>query len=267
MIWQQIIKIEVKKKIKSCIIWCIIWFGMALMMASMFDILQDTIDQEFMASLGQDLMSLMNADLDYLSKVEKFVGGEFLTFYAMTAGILAVIMGVNSIGGRIYDKTITQLATKKVSRTGIYISQLVSNIIYFVVSSIAIGILTYFSFYLLSSQDSISIKYFFNAFAVVLILEIATFSLGQMLGVLIKKNIAQSAGVGFVVITWFFDSLSKLDGFPEFLQYISPFHYLNIPHINKYFVLNQPDSLVLIFTSIVMITIGAIAFNKKDIYI
>lgn len=260
---------ELRKKIVPFGVWCGVWLSFALMMAPAFNMFADQGEEieKFIGMFEDGLLEAFNMGIDYFESIEKFAGGEFLTFFGMVGAIYAAFVGVNSIAGKIADKTITNVLTKDISRTKIYLSKTLVNTLYFGISSMAIALLSYLTFLLIVDQDKISFTFFIAAFFAYFVLHLFFATFSQGIGVFLEKPKAQALSAGVVVVFWFVNSFAVIDSFPRAIIYSSPFYYVNDSYLVENFAVDWSKLWILGVGIIIFVIVGTLGFRKKDIYV
>lgn len=254
---------------RSVLFLVIAWTLLGLLFAVVFKDLSRTAAQtiKIYQALPPAILHSFNISNDYLTHVEKFLSGQFLSVYMLAGGIFALFMGVGSIGGKIEDSTIANLLNKPFSRATIYLTQAITNIVSLIIASAATGAIMYGLFAAFSGQKSISVQYFVSAFSGATIIFITVALLGQLLGMVIGKVKAQAAGSAFIVFSFFLNGLGALAGAPTWLQNTSIFYYFNTVQLRDFYNLDMRRLAVLLVASAVFLIIGTLWFRRKDLYL
>jgi|LakMenEpi03Aug12_release.lakeMendotaPanAssembly.Ray.scaffolds.fasta_scaffold274231_2 ABC-type transport system involved in multi-copper enzyme maturation permease subunit len=260
---------RLQSRILTWLFWVLVWLALGLVFANLFDSLSQEAQEteKLITNLPAALRGTFNIDTGYLTQVEKFLSGQFLTVYTLIGTIFALIQGVYEIGGKVEDRTISNYLTKNISRTELYLSQFFANLVFFVTSSGVVWGLVYGFFRIFSDQSEISIEYFLATFLMTSALFVTTAGAGQLLGILFPKNIAQLGGIGVLVFSWFLNSLSSIGGFPEWLKPFSPFYYLNVLKLRDEFAVDWSRFGVLMSVYVACLVVGILVFRKKDLYL
>lgn len=259
---------RVKRRYLSLLIWSAFWLFFGLVFSSLFNSLsKDAISfQTLIESMPKSITASFNITADYLTKVEKFISGQFLTIYTLGGTVFALFIGVNEVGGKIEDGTWVQFHTKNISRIQLYLLQNLSNIIFLGLSSILVWLGLFLEFKLLAtSQSDISLQYFTVSALATFCLFVCATSFGQLLGIIVSKIQAQAFGSSVLVFMWFLNSLSTTSGYPEWLKPVSLYFYINVPRLRDQFSLDFPKILVLILLSITFTIAGSLFFRQKDL--
>jgi ABC-type transport system involved in multi-copper enzyme maturation permease subunit len=250
------------------LIWSSVWLLFGLVFASLFDSLSSGARdfQIAIESLPAAITSSFNIGSDYLSKVENFISGQFLTLYTLAAAVFGIIIGVGEIGGKIEDGTLLHYLTKNISRVQLYFLQSVSNILFLGFSSIIIWAGLFTEFKLLAvSQPEINIQFFVLGAFSTWLLAISTASFGQTVGVWFSKSVATSVGAGTLVFMWLLNTLSSTEGYPDWLKPFSIFYYIDIPKLRDEFVLDTNRTFMFIVIVIIFTILGSLIFRQKDL--
>jgi ABC-type transport system involved in multi-copper enzyme maturation permease subunit len=269
MIFFNFLFFRLKCRLSGWFFWVLIWLALGLLFSTVFNSISKDAKamEEIINTIPPAISRSFNIGTGYLTRVENFLSGQFLTFYTLIGSVFAYFQGINEVSGKIDDKTITFYITRNLSRTMFYILQFVSNFIYFFTSGAIVWSVLYLLFRIFTSQDTIRVEYFIYGFIStgVLFLTIATF--GQFLGVLWSRTKTQYLGAGLIIFSWFLNSLSSLEGFPEFLNNWSFFYYLNVPKLRDEFLPDITRLSVLLIFLLISLVLGKIIFRRKDLFL
>ncbi|GAB4148616.1 MAG: hypothetical protein OHK0017_11500 [Patescibacteria group bacterium] len=225
-----------------------------------------SIDQ-VIKSLPESVAKSFNIGENYLSKVESFVSGQFLSIFILIGSIFAYFIGVGEIGGKIYDRTIANWLTKNLSRTQIYLGQWLTSVALFTVSNAAIWGLMYYMFDLFSDQSELSKLYFTYAAIGTLGLFLTWNAFGQMVSVVAGRAKSIPIGSTFIVFSWFVNNLANLNGFPQWIKPFSINNYFNIILLRDNFELDWAKTIGLVGFTLLFMLAGLLLFRRKDLYL
>ncbi len=260
---------ELKAKFFTFLVWAVGWSGMTWLLAYPYDSITEDAEetQKLISSFPEEMRKAFNIQDTYLTQVESFISGQFLTFFLLIGSIYASYLGVNFIAGRIQDKTIADLMTKQISRTSLFISQYLVGFLLLSVSASFIAVMSYIGFSLITSQEEISVDFFVSLFVGSTILHLFFLAFGQVLGVVLDKSKGLSISAGFAVLAWFVDSLASLAGFPDWINKLTPFYYLDKDKLVNEFALDLDRSFILLAVTFTLFIIGIFIFRRKNIYL
>ncbi len=258
-------------KIRPLIVWVVIWSLLLFLFANVFNSFsKDAAENaKIFEHLPKGVFNAINIDPAlYLTRIEKFISGQFLFVYLLAGSIFSFSLGVNAIGKKIEDRTIATLVTKPIARGKIYLAQFLGSALFLAAAGtllclISLGIMNT----VLKYQDDVSTSYFMWLF-VGSTLVFTTFAvLGQLIGTLLNGGHALQVGSGIIVVSWFISSLGEFAHIPAAVQYVSVFHYFNIPLLRDSFTLDKSLTATLLIIILALFTGGWVYFRKKDIYI
>lgn len=262
---------ELRAKRKLMVIWSIIWSLLLAFFAGVFNSFsKDAAESaKLFEQMPKGFFDALNINPSlYLTQIEQFISGQFLFVYLLAGCIFAFSLGVGAIGKRIDNRTIALLLTTPISRSKMYITQCLTNLLFFVVTGIILCSMSLLIMHnLLSHQDIVSTSYFINLFAGSSLLFAAFSALGQLVGMLTNGEHAVQAGAGIVVVSWFTTSLSGLVAIPQTLQHLSLFYYFDTTLLRDTFRLSVSGTITLACLLLVFALAGTIIFRKKDIYL
>lgn len=223
--------------------------------ASVFKQMLEGFPPAFQSAFGVDLKNIM-APMGYYA---------FVLFYIiLIAAIQGMNLGVSILSKEEREKTADFLMTRPASRTRVLVSKLlaassiilVSNIVFYLASYIAAGLLI---------NDKFSLTIFTLLHLTVYIVEMIFFSIGFLIGVFLKR-IKSTISITMAVVFGFFAiGAFAVNASSDKMRYLSPFKYFDTAYILK----NQSLEVSYLITGIVLclVCLGAswIIYVKKDI--
>ena len=269
MTYLKFLLIQIKRNFSRWFFWVLIWSFVGGLFVSVFNLLSDDEElvEEFIAAFPEEVLSGFNIDTNYLTDAESFLSGEFLSYYTLIGGIYAFMFGANLIANKIEDGSITLLITKHIPRSHFYGLQGLISLIFFSASSIAIWSVLFILFEFFSNQEELSTLYFYSAGLSTTLLFLAFAGLGQAFSLMIERKMARTIGIGVIVFAWFINSLSSVENFPEWLEPLSPFYYLNAEMLREDYMVDIQRLNVIIIAYIITIIVGIYTYRRKDLYL
>jgi ABC-type transport system involved in multi-copper enzyme maturation permease subunit len=260
---------ELKAKFGGLLIWILGWSAMTWILAYPYDSISEDAEetQKVISSFPEEMRQAFNIQDTYLTQVESFISGQFLTFFMLIGSIYGAYLGANLIAGKIHNKTIADLMTKQTSRVSLFLSQYLVGLLFLSISAALIGTLAFIGFNLQTSQEEISTDFFLSLFTGATILHLFFLAFGQTLGILLDKSKGLSISAGLAVASWFINSLSSLAGFPDWLPKLTPFYYLDTDKLVNDFALDWNKTAILLTLTILTITLGTMLFRRKNVYL
>ena len=266
-----LLKQQLNAKVSTLFIWLLVWSLLLLLFATVFNSLsKDAAESsKVFRQLPSGVFNSFNIDpSSYLTRIESFISGQFLSVYMLAGCIFSFTLGVGLIGKKIESRVIATLLTKPISRYRLYaVQSLVSVLFLAVASTLLCGISLIIFTNLLHSQNIVSTSYFTSLFTGSGLLFIAFALLGQLLGTLLNGGKSVPIGAGIVVVSWFVNNLAQLAHIPGVVQKLSLFHYFDVALLRTSFKLAFGSTVQLIIIILVLFIIGRQVFSKKDIYI
>ncbi len=250
----------------NLLLWSFIWLLLISVFAGLFDSFKEQGEDfdQLISTLPPALTDTFNISQTYVTRAESFLSGQFLTLYMLVGSIFAYISGNYVIASKIEDKIITTWLTKGISRSTLYLSQGFVNILYFWVSGFLVWAGAVVLFELLSSS-SLDTDYALAGYISTTMLLTAWTLIAQGMGSYLSAKINQGLGLGIVLISFFMNSLSSIEGYPEFLKPLSLFYYVDVPTIRDEFMIDWQRLWILPVIGLVVFTIGSVYFRKSDI--
>lgn len=222
---------------------------------------------DLISAYPEGLLDAFNISTNYLNSVETFISGQFLSLFALVGSVYAVYLGIGEIGGKINDKTISVYMSKNISRTSLYLTTAATNSIIIFCSNCFIWLVLYAQMHFFTSQDSISVQYFWSAALITSLIMITWTIIGQFLGIILDSPAARGLGAAYIVFGYFINNLSALTNFPEWVNPITLFYFLDAELLRDEFEVGSNNIVVLISISILFLLLGVIRFRKKNISI
>lgn len=257
---------QLQSKFRPALIWVGIWTAIGALFAGIFDSFaeQEGIDQ-FLEAFDPTVLEAFNISSDFLSDIHAFMGGEYFTFYLLAGGIYAVFAGAKSIGGLIEKKTLLYHMTTGLNRFWIYSLRFASEVVVIFFTNLIIAQLVYLSAILLSEADPVEYSFFISAFLSAAMLQFAVFSFGQLIGfVSFLQGRAVAAGAGVVSIMWLLDSIKSIEGYPEILEPLSVYNYVDVSHFIEEYSVLPGDLLLLGLLGALFYLTGVLVFRNQN---
>ncbi len=271
MIEFTLLRQQLVAKARPFVIWIIVWTALLLLFANVFNAFSKdaATNAKLFEQLPQGIFNAINIDPSaYLTKIEKFISGQFLFVYLLAGSIFSFSLGTNAIGKKIESRTIATLLTKPISRGRLYLAQYSTSAIFLAASGFVIGWLGWIIMnVLLKYQSDISSSYFFWLFFGSTLIFMTFAALGQLIGSLMNGGSSLQVGAGIIVVSWFISSLGEFAHIPTAIQMFSLFHYFNVPMLRDNFQLDTRLTIYLVTILLTLLTAGYFTFKKKDIYI
>jgi hypothetical protein len=254
------------QKLIDLLLWSLVWILLISVFASLFDSFkgQGAEFDKLITTLPPALAETFNISQSYVSKAESFLSGQFLTLYLLVSSIFAFISGNYVIAGKIEDKVITTWLTKSLSRSTLYLAQGFVNVLFFWLSGLLVWSGAVVLFELLSTS-SLDTSYAFSGFISTAMLITTWAFIGQASGSVLSSKINQGLGIGVILISFFMNSLSNIEGYPDWLKPLSLFYYVDIPALRDDFLINWDRLWVLPVIGLIGFVIGLLFFRKRDI--
>jgi hypothetical protein len=221
--------------------------------------------EQIINAYDDDLLRFFNMDTDIFGSVKNYISGEFLVFYSLIAAVYGVFVGANSVAGKIKDKTLPFYLSKGISRVEFLITDLISSISRILFENALVAASVYLFARIYSDGESVEIKYFLAAFAAAAVLQLFFYLLGLLVGVWQGRGRAVQIGVAFAILSWFIDSFSRLESFPDGLDYFSAFNYYDLQYLLDNSMFNIADITFLLILSFILTTFSLLIFRKSDI--
>jgi ABC-2 type transport system permease protein len=259
-----LLKHELKQNLKSFVIWAGTMNVFIFVFMLMFTLFKDQMAElsEYMASFEQFLAAFGMGGLD-LATVEGFFGADASMILLIGGGMYATSLGLNALLNEEKEKTADFLLTKPVSRTNIFFSKYSMAIIYIISFNILSMFITWLSIVVIKEPFpwyTMSL-YFLSNFILGTVLMTIAFGLSTFVRNA-PVGIAYGVAIAFYVVNTIKNVSDKLD----FLKWITPFS------INESGTIFSEETLEVGFMiyygilSLIVLLIGFMYYQKKDIY-
>ncbi len=261
---------EIKRNWRSLLVWAVsIAILMALVMSMFPAIAEDRegLTQTIKALMPEQLMEafgLMDVDITTI-----------LGFYTLDPYIMVVLMGsiyafllaAGLLTKEENDKTIEFLLCKPITRQEIISAKLLALLSNILVFNLLISLTVVILFEIFANGD-----YDVTVLSLLLIgpfLASVTFaSIGFLLAAGLKKSKAiMPLGLGIIIGTFFLNKISNVSERLEFLQYISPFEYVDPTDIYLSGAFNNTYLFLMALIVFASISASYVLYGKKDMLV
>ncbi len=262
-----IIKEELRKYRVLIISWTLLFSLYALFMGSFFDSFKDLQSEldSFLGAFPEGFLEAFGGSVDIFSTFEGFFNTEFASLYMFAVMILGVYLGTSIIRREITNRTIHFLIGKPISFASLLISKLIGTCIVLFIPNAIIALVSYFASQVFITSGEVAVQYFFTIFAAMYGIEMLFMSVGLVLSVFIDETKTLLLGVGSVFTLLIIDTMSSIGSAPEFLQYLTPYHYLDLRHIADNKELLLPEFLIFPGLFLLFVCIAIWKFRKMDV--
>ncbi|MCM1989861.1 ABC transporter permease subunit [Oceanirhabdus seepicola] len=258
---------ELKANRKALIIWCISMFlfiSMGMIKYSGFSKMGSEVNK-MMESLPKVMTSMFGINSIDLTSVGGYYS-MFFIYFALIAGIHAIMLGATIISKEERDKTADFLMVKPIKRHKAVTSKLIAALINILILNIVtfIGSVVNVAYY--NKGESITGE-IFKITCTLLILQIVFLSLGLLFSSLTKTTKkATGLSTGVILAMYMLSLAIPLTDKLEFLGFITPFYYFDAKDI----MLGHGIELIYVLISLIIVvfvtSLTYVFFNKKDIH-
>jgi putative exporter of polyketide antibiotics len=258
---------EIKDRRNTIIIWILVWTGILALTLSLFDPLKDSFDDSFFENLPSFVQAFADYDTGYFDSVRNFISSEFVSFYVVISAIFAVIIGSGELSGKIEDTTIFYKLSNNISRLEFYLTQFLSNLSVIILTNVTLSAISYVLTILMTTDQNTPFSFYGRMFLAMSVIQIFFTLLAQLLGIVTNKSQSNIIGIVIAIFAWLINNLSRIPGFPDYLELVSPFYHLKLDKITDDNVLEITHLSIIIFLSAILFILGIIAFRNKNIHI
>lgn len=257
-----IISREMRANRKALIIWCV---SMILLITI------GMIKYQGFASMGEEANELMNNLPEVMKRIFGIgdinltdIGGYYSIFYmyfALIAGIHAILLGASIISKEERDKTADFLLIKPIKRKQIVTSKIIASLLNIIILNIVTCVTSIIFVSKVNKGDSIT-SYIFKIMATLLVIQIVFFSIGLMISSLTKTaKKASSISTGVLLSTYILSMAISMYDKIEFLGYIIPFYYFDAKAI---LITGEIQSIYLLLSAIIIVVGIFITYNRYE---
>jgi ABC-2 type transport system permease protein len=259
---------ELRANRRSLIIWGIVLAGLSFLMMALFPSFADEAErmEEFLSVYPEEFLKAFNAD--------KLNMGDPMGWFAMEAYFLIIlfgsmytaILGSSILAREEEEKTIEFLLAKPVTRNHMLTGKLMAFIGCLVIFNVAVGLVTFISFELfVEGYSRIELLRLIVApFLAHLFFACAGFFMSLFLT---RRKSAYSAGIGFVLLTYFLGIIAELSEKVDFLRYASPFYYMDAADILTAGRIEPLHISIMVGASVLVVGATYLLYNRRDITI
>ncbi len=263
-----LIKTEFRRNLRSLILWGAIIIGLSVLMLSMYPLFSDSFAnmEELLEIFPEgflDAFGLGEGGLD-MSTPYGWFGTEGYLFVVLLGSSYAAILGSSILSKEEDDKTIEFLLSKPITRNKILLGKAIVILINLVIFNLTLFVFLLLGFSIVADEFSLITILLFCLGS--LVLEVVFASIAFFISVFITKSRKViSVSLGLAIGFYFFDVIIKINENLSFLNYISPYEYVNAVRIVQDHTI---DSIYLLISLGIVLLSGFgtwYFYNKKDI--
>lgn len=260
---------EFRRNLKGLLMWSLIVGGLVIFTLSVypqfaeqqqgFDDFMQAFPEGFMKAFGMDRVSITTP-----------LGFYAIECYLMTTlfgGIYAVSLGSSIVSKEENEKTAEFLLSKPITRFNIISQKLLLVFVNLIIFNIINIIISYFGLSMGDAEYDTDI-FILLSFVGPFLLHLTFSTLAFLISIIIRKSrTIFSISLGMVFITYFFNVMAQLSDKFEFLQYLSPFKYVDAGDIIENGNIDLLYLLIMLAIIILSIVFSYVLYQKKDIMI
>ncbi|MCD6253703.1 MAG: ABC transporter permease subunit [Thermotogae bacterium] len=261
-------KWDLKRYIKGVLAWSTVLILLQFMYASFYpSFAEDTeLITKWMKIMPRAFVKLFGLeDLDF-SNILNYLAMVSSIYVTLVGSVFASLVGVRSISREEDEKTAEFLLSKPVSREKIVISKFLSSltqVLIFdgIVSLASLGFLNIYK------QGDFDVTKFWLFWFSQIVLHLTIMNISFLIGAVLKKiEGALPLSLGTMFVLYVVNMISKLTEEAEFLKYFTPFSYSD-PAVVMKSGLSASYLYFYVFVNIVLFTVSALRYSKKDILV
>ncbi len=263
----EVIKFEFKKSFRNVFIWASIIGALCAFLMGFFETVKSSAEaiKSLTESLPPELLKAFGTSS--FTDIEGYFNGRFLFLFIIMNSVwgAATIAGIT--GKEINNKNITMLFVRNITRLNIYLGKLSTFLINMILINLVAFVVTLVSISLFTTEDNVSISFFAASFLGALIVQLVFSSIGLLIGVVKNETMAVFSVLGLTIIGFIVDTISRVEGGPEFLKYLTPYFYLDLENTSVIDSLHPERMIVLVIFTIVVSILSYRVFKQKEIQI
>ena len=258
---------ELRTSIKSLLIWCGVLAILVTMYLAEFSAFANNEDMiDLLDSMPEGMMEVFRFNSFNMTTLTGFFGLLF-TYFTLVLCIHAILKGNSIIAKEERDKTVEFTLVLPVRRSRIVFAKLIAAVI-----NCALILAFLYGFIIISIQKYLPEENFIKFFSLVIlgtfITQMIFLSIGILLGCSIKQYKRSGyIGTSIILITYIMTIFIELNEKLDFLKYITPFKYFDTLIIKNELTLDWTYVIISIAIIAVSLTIGFVAYKKRDLYI
>lgn len=258
---------ELKANLKSLLVWSAIIALLIVMAVSKFSAFaSDPATLKILDDLPKAVLDVFQMNTFNMTTIVGLYGIMYV-YFALMAGLFAVMLGSDIISKEERDKTVEFSLTLPVARHQVITGKLLAAVVHCIAFELAIGVFSLI-FTATYSPDGAFYRFLALILVALFVTQMVFLAIGILLGAALKQyKQASSIAVAVLMITYIFSILMDLEKNLNFLRYFTPFKYFNLLTLlneSKF----EPFYLVLSLL-IVAASLGAAywAYARRDLYI
>jgi ABC-2 type transport system permease protein len=217
-------------------------------------------------SMPPALIAAFSMDAFNLTTVTGFFG-LMVMYFGLILSIAAAMWGSDIISKEERDRTVEFSLTLPITRSRVITAKLLAAAF----NCVLLLLVTWGASYVFSqsySPDSAYYQFIGISMLALLLMQFIFLALGIFLGCVMKQHKrAGSMAVSILLATYFLSILSELSSKLDFLKYFSPFKFFDAGLMLRESRLETTFVLLDLAVALVLISVGYVAYSKRDLYI
>jgi ABC-2 type transport system permease protein len=259
---------ELKANRRSLIIWGTSLALISFLMMALYPSFSDSPGKmnEFLSAYPEGFLKAFGADRLNMDEAIGWFALEAYFMIILFGSMFAAIIGSSMLSKEEDDKTIEFLLAKPVTRSHVVTSKMLAFLGCLIIFNIGVGIISFIGFEAFAGEYSrIDLLRLIIA---PFLAHLCFAGIGFLLSLfMVRRKSSYSMGIGIVLLTYFFSTIAKLSEKAEFLQYLSPFYYMEAADIVSEGRINPLHILILLGVSVIAIGATYLLYNRRDITI
>lgn len=260
---------DFQRNLKKFLIWTISIVGLNVFTAAMYESIAGSTEslQLFLKVYPEALMKAFGMDSMSWSNVLGFYSTYFVFYILLSGGIYAITFGMDILGTEENRRTAEFLYTRPLTRIEIYTSKtaalitdvLLFNIFNYICAWIALTAIAPEGF----SLRNLTILHVYGTLFCLMFCGV-----GLLVASIIKRGkTSLFAGIGVLIVMYFFDALIKTTGYYDSLGYLTPYRFVPMRVTSASYGFAAGDLVYFLVITVGTIVAGLLIFRKKDIYV
>lgn len=261
-----IIKHEIKSSRKTFLVWTIALSLYNILIMSIYPSMakEEAAMEELLSLFPESMIKIFHLDKLSMTDPFGFYATEAYSMYILFGSMFAALIASNLLAKEENDRTIEFLLSKPITRNQILTSKLISYLVMVTMFNLIVSLATFTTFEIVVGEYS---KKIFLLLMIGPYLAHITFAnLGFLLSAFVtRKKSIYSASLGLVIGLYVFGIIAALSDTFLFLEYLSPFRYLEAVDIVINGTFETTNLLILLIVNILAISLTYVVYNRKDI--
>ena len=260
---------DLQRNLRKFLIWTISIIALNVFTAAMYDSIAGSTQslQLFLKMYPEALMKAFGMDATSWSNVLGFYATYFVFYILLSGGIFAITFGMDILGTEESKRTAEFLYTRPLTRTEIYISKAATAVTDLLLFNLANYLCAWITLTVIA-PEGFSFRNLTILHTYGMLFCFMFCGIGLLVASLIKRGKSSLfAGIGVVMLMYFYDALVKTTKNYDSLGYLTPYRFVPLNAASDSYGFTAGSLVYFLAIAVGSLVAGLLFFRKKDIYV